>query len=236
LIHVVTAFFASWLLFEIAKATLRNSAKKSIGALFISTLPWILLLASYILTALVFKPAFDYQRPLSYDLVNEPPLVNFFHSIMGAGQAAPSGFVVRQMVLMLTVILLNKHESTPLKKKTVLYAVNTLAVFSVILVGLLRVFVGAHTLFDITFAIGSGAIIFWLIYVIPYSLYNQNGAITTVCVMFLLFVGLFIFYAHNPRYWIFSSFITIGCLLLFDIGPEFLSSLIKKRNPDINLH
>ena len=233
LIHFFTALFASWLLFKIGKTTHNNYSQKTIHALFISTLPWILLIFSYILTALVFKPAFSYQRPIDYIPENEPPLTYIFHSIMGVGESAPSGYVVRQMTLMMTILLLNKHESTPLKKKYLIYIVNILSVLSVIFVGLLRVCVGSHSLFDISFAIGCGAMIFWLIYIIPYSLYNQNGSTTTVCMVFLLFVGLFVFYAGNPNYWIVSTFITIVCLLLIDIVPEIIMSLLKKFDKDL---
>lgn len=229
LIHIFTGLFAGWLLFKIAKTTLKNSPRKTIYALFFFTLPWLLLFASYILTKYVFKPSFGFQRPPDYTIGNESPIVYIFHSILGSGESAPSGFVVRQMLLMFTILLLNRHESTPLKKKYLINIVNISAILSVILVGLLRVCIGSHSLFDISFAIGCGAMIFWLIYVIPYSLYHQNGATTTVCVVFSLFIGLFVFYAKNPRYWIISTFITTCCLLLLDIVPEILMPLKKNR-------
>jgi hypothetical protein len=228
MIHIVTCIFIGWLLYKIAMSELLNIPHKTLGVIIISISPLLLLVASYLFTALIFKPAFAFPRSVDYLTENEPPIVNLFYKFFGPGDSAPSGFVVRQMVLMLSVFLFNRYETNPLKKKKFLtHLTNIVAFLFVILVGVLRVCIGAHSLFDVTLSIGSGALIFWLIYIIPYSLYHQNGATRTVCVIYTLFAGVFIFYAKNPRYWIISYFVTTSILMLIDVIPEIL---MKIRN------
>jgi hypothetical protein len=228
LIHIITCIFIGWLLYKIAMVELLNVPHKTLCVIIISISPLILLGASYLFSALIFKPAFAFPRPVDYLTENEPPIVKLFYKYFGPGDSAPSGFVVRQMVLMLSVFLINRYETNPLKKKKFwVYLTNIVAFLFVILVGALRLCVGAHTIFDFSLSIGCGAMIFWLIYIIPYSLYNQNGATRTVCVLYTLFAGVFVFYTKNPKYWIISYFLTTSILMLIDIIPEIL---MKIRN------
>jgi membrane-associated phospholipid phosphatase len=210
--EIITALIASWVGYKIINKIHPRTIKPLLAAL----LPWTVLLVSYLLVEIIFKPSFNYSRPLGYSIINEPPIVSLYNRIFGAGESAPSGFVVRQMVLALTVILLNHHPQSLSKTKFSKILVDILATLSVIFIGFWRVGVGAHSLFDVVFAIGCGSIIFWLTYVIPYSLLHKNGALNSVSAMFLLFIGVFVFYANNPARWMISSFAFLVLLRLIE--------------------
>ncbi len=190
---------------------------------YVSFFPWFFLFMSFVLEIIIFKPAFNYQRPEFYSIQNEPPIMKLFFSLFGSGKSAPSGTIIRQVIVTMTIILLNTHPNSLFKnKKTMRWMINIIALFLIFLVGFGRVIIQAHTIFDVIFGIACGSMIFWLIYIIPYDYLHKNGALSAVISIFLLFIGVFLFYAKSPAQWIVKSFSILLILLLLDLQPILL--------------
>jgi membrane-associated phospholipid phosphatase len=225
IIQIITAVLLSIIIFSITENTPNKHITNKYSLLF----PWILLLLAYILVELIFKPSFGYLRPEGYSIEKEAFFVKFFHQLFGQGQSAPSGFVVRQLCLVILAFLLISHKDFPWSKfPFIKFLFGIFFSTTIILIAIERIVVEAHTVFDIIFAVGCGSIIFWLIYVIPYDIFHRNGTLNKVFTVFFLTVGVFIFYSQNPIRWLITALGLTLFLLLLDFLPIFQHSFLNK--------
>jgi len=223
--QLISVGFLVWL----AYMTARNVPFDKLKAIFISLSPVILLSISYLFVELILKPGFSYTRPSGFDFSNEPPIMSFAHFLFSFEGSTPSGAVVRQMVLMMTAVLYIDHPSSPIQNPKTRWLVKAVSILLVLVVALARVAVNAHTIFDVVFAIASGSIVFWVLYVIPYSVFRKNGAPRAVANMYLVYMGLMIFYSKEPFILFVSSFLIILVLLSLDRVSEALGFTISEN-------
>lgn len=221
----VSVILLAVLAYNIAKALHYNK----IQAFLISLSPIILLGLSFVYVNFILKPGFDYPRPTGYSYLSEAPFTRSIHSMITIDGGTPSSLVVQQMVVMMTTFLYIGHPSLALKKQY-RWLIKGISVLMVVVVAFQRIAVNAHTLFDVVFAIASGSMVFWVLYVAPYSIFRKNGAPRAVANMYLVFVALMIFYSKNPYILLVSSLAIILVLLVLDRVSNFMGFTMADVN------
>jgi len=133
------------------------------------------------------KPAFRYRRPSEEYVLPEPPFTAAMESFLnrepqpGDPTSAPSGFVLRQLFLMLLLFILAKGAFSSVssrwegRRRFIRVVEHTLYVFNVLMfcwVAFSRVWRGAHTAFDIGISIAVGTLVFWPVFFLAISLHK----------------------------------------------------------------
>lgn len=174
-------------------------AKVTVTAL----VPLGVLVGSFVIGDVLYKPALGYDRP--QDHLNETGLtalvLNLFHRTEG-GDAAPSGFLLRQVALFLFAWLVLEQ---PLVRRRFRRLVRLLLhlgnLAALIFVGFSRFYRGAHRLFDLSLSIGIGLVVVWTLIILMYQASSRRHqyAFFTVAASNLALIGFLFYYARAPE-------------------------------------
>lgn len=122
----------------------------------------------------VLKPTFSFNRP--GDSIGEPWLTEALRQIHGSdddtGTSTPSGFVVRQTILALMFTFIIHQPNFFSSSRYIKLAIfDLLNISTLFFIGALRLYTGAHRLYDIAIGIGLGGFLFWVMtfYLCPSS-------------------------------------------------------------------
>lgn len=228
LIQLISALLLAWVIY---KYPLKIFAKKSFTAISSVLFVFLIMLVEIVMEKWLFKPSLRYDRLL--DSLSEAFFTQFvltiLHMVGEKGTAAPSGFALRQMFLVLPFLILSQQEKWKsvfsTKATFVLYFLNILFF---ILVPLLRIYRGRHTLFDVGISIGIGTFIFWFFIIIIQSLVKKReaGYLEDLTGFSLIYIFSILFYCHNTTYWLLFSFLVI----LFLGTVYFFTHKIKNQH------
>ena len=214
ILHLGGYFSIAFILFVIARA---RRWPPTAASAFAALLPLLGLVVVALLMSLVIKPAMGYPRPLWFSPGVEPPLISFLHERIGHGLGFPSGNVVRQTILCAAVFtFLNHPDAKAAISKQAATLLRWLNVLLVILVMIVRLLVGSHTLFDAVGGVAFGIMTFWAVLIPLSALQAGSGParlaahFSTVWLAFA--IGMF-FYSMNPRQWALAALIFYGVLL-----------------------
>jgi len=122
----------------------------------------------YVIEKLWLKPALAYMRPPAGMRLGFAPVSAWFSRLvgdtLGSSSGAPSGFVLRQLMISLSGLLV--LFSSPIKKnRRRMLTDGLLSSFFVIVLAwtaFTRVYSGHHYIFDVMIAVGIGTILFWI--------------------------------------------------------------------------
>lgn len=219
---VVSYGISAFILFKLSCRKGFNRLRAALLGIFA---PAIIVVASYVINAIVLKPGMDFARPESYAPGLEPIFTGLWRRVIGGGDSSPSGSVVRQVVLCLTALWLLNHPGTrEMYSVWRLRCISWLNFILVILTMLVRVLVGAHKLFDVVAGVSAGIMVFWLL-VIPLCgfLYATAAHLAqTFTTVWLIFSISIFFYSYDPALW---GLVSLGIFVLLTI----LSRLLTKR-------
>jgi hypothetical protein len=184
-------------------------------------IPLVVLLLAWVINDGIFKNALSYPRPAEYSNAAEDAATRLMHAYLGVGQGAPSGYAVRQTILLVMWIWIASHAQSPFARgsnpypflaKTQYSGVTFFCyILSIILQVLLlafvclqRIAVYAHGPFDLIVGIGIGILIFWTLLLPAVAYYQSNAALFLLhlATLWLLLTLLFVFQTQQPASWI----------------------------------
>ncbi len=224
LVSIAIPAFAFYLLFSKAYSEHVGAQTKVQKLLLGFVCPFLLvgimmLLATF-LEMFLLKPSFAYARPatqLTDSFVARHILSH------GMRSATPSGFVLRQVIVLFSFLVLSfqgKWKEVVSSKrgwKNTLLHFSNYAFF--LLVIFLRTYRAQHTLYDVGLAIGLGTLIFWSLAVIGSFLIHREKAVKHARYFFLpafTYLLVFLLYTQETTYWIIFS--TILLILLASLN------------------
>ena len=163
------------------------------------------------------KPAFNYTRPIPLVPISEPPITEFVENkLLGGGTSGstPSGFAMRQLLLLLlglnfAILKLKENKG----EKRHYFIISAFLTFTAIVI-FSRVYRVSHTVFDIGIAFGVTAYLFWLIYTIFVKLFDiqPRHFLTDMTGASFIFLPLFFFYSRSATQWTLASIIIFTIL------------------------
>jgi PAP2 superfamily len=191
-------------------------ARNRVNIVYPITVIVLMLCIEFGLEQLVFKPTFGFNRPA--DTIGEPWLTHFLRPFYDfehlKGSSTPSGFMVRQTMLAL-LFAFAIHQPNFLKgrgtwKLGLLHLIN---IFLLFLMAWLRIYTGAHRLYDIAIAIGIGGFLFWaMIYVFLSFKDEIRRHIGDFALPAMTFAFMVLLYSQDFVRWVAFSVGTIGLL------------------------
>ncbi len=177
-----------------------------------------LFVVEIVLENYLFKPIFHEIRPAQQYTIAEPPVTAFFERLLnmesepGAPTSAPSGFVLRQMILFCTILVL-AQKLVP--RKGLFAFILCVNAGLLILMAVSRVLVGAHTFYDAGIAFGVGNIVFWPSFFLVYSFLGKKQSethITDVAALCLLLIPICFLLSEESSPWVIISVVVFGVL------------------------
>jgi len=155
----------------------RGSLLQIVRVAVITTIIFVAILGSAIvLTDYWLKPTFHYDRPSEEYRLPEPPFTETFNDLLNREPeadkptSAPSGFVLRQLFLMLLLFILAQvtflllSSRLPRWRKAIIVLKSGFYSLNILMfcwVAFSRVWRGNHTIFDVGISIAVGILIFW---------------------------------------------------------------------------
>ncbi len=224
LIQMLTGGVALMLLWGILKnLNLHGLVSFSLAALLLIVL--VLVVQSF--SAFVLKPGLGIPRPSDYDTSLEPPITQWYHNTFGAGEAAPSGTLLRQAAITMLAMWLMMHPRHQRLSRTARIGLRTLFIFAIVWLALQRYYLHAHSAYDLLLGLSSGIVVFW----IPTSCFvsvvcvlmsehfpslreTARSIMRRVTVGWLLLVLVLTFDALDPGEWIAKGMLVTGILLV----------------------
>lgn len=212
LIQLISVLLLVWVIY---RYLFKISTKKFSGAIYS-----LLFVISIMLVEVVMERGL-FKRSLAYDRLpgslSEAFFTNFLVTLIGLGgekgTSAPSGFVLRQMFLILPFLLLSQQEKWKHvfsgRATFLLYFFNILFLISI---PLLRMYRGRHIPFDVGIAVGIGTFIFWLFVIIIYSLVKKKENaeyLESFAGFSLIYIFAIFFYTRSAFSWLLFSFLAL---------------------------
>ena len=210
-----------------------------------------LALSGYLVADVLLKPVFQYDRsPISLQL-GEPWLIKLFVGSYRTGlDSCPSGFVIRQVFVYLTcLLLLNQNLGTVFSKDKAQKLCELFSVLKIQQIGRIRlrnlsffwiqtlilifvvfsrIYRGTHTFFDVGVSIGSGTYVYWLM-VCSFLWFNKVECrfLPDIEYVSLIFIPLCFFYSRSAVVWTVVAALIISFLGIMYIYPN---KFPKRRN------
>jgi hypothetical protein len=218
--------------FLVARATYRSSSSHSLRVpkiIATTIMPAGILLSSFVVGDALFKLALMYDRP-QYPLP-DTGLTAIFCDLLSrpeGGDSAPSGFVLRQLALFVTVWLMLKQPYFDGKPKRLLrWLIHSINLGTLVLVAFSRVYRRAHRLFDVSLSIGVGLVIVWTLLVAAYraSSRRYQHVFFTVAASNLALAGFLFYYAHAPGLLMRNAGYTLVVLAIYYV---LIEAFVKK--------
>jgi membrane-associated phospholipid phosphatase len=229
--HFVVGILASFLIFTQAQYIRGADLWSRIIA---SGIPFVLIVLVFLVGDLLIKPAYAVDRLLNP--LPEPILVSFFDRLIESGppkaDSMPSGFVMRQVSLfyLVTWIVIQMKYT----KKWIRIGCEAISILGLLIVVFSRIYRGAHSLLDVSAAIGVGTLIFWIIMLPPFNIITLRRfyihkirlceLVAGILILFLIFLG----FSNNASALIklfIYSMIVIG--VVFSVSPILCLSDIR---------
>jgi hypothetical protein len=191
-------------------------ASKRQSVLYIAIFIGIILCIEFTLEKVVFKPTFSFNRPAEH--IGEPWFTEFLRYYydydLRKGSSTPSGFVVRQtMLALLFVLAIHQPQFLQARKVTMLSILHFANISLLLFMAWLRLYTGAHRLYDVAIAIGIGGFLFWTLIFIFLSFRNEiRSHIGDFALPALTFAFMILLYSQHFARWVLFCLVVITTL------------------------
>jgi hypothetical protein len=195
-----------------------------VAIFFLIFFPAVLLI-EYVLESTILKPSFHYSRPA--DALPECAITSYllkrFQVDTDEGISAPSGFIMRQTILLLFFLLLSHQKRwREVVSRRMSGALHFIQYFLFVLLALVRFYRGRHTLFDIGVGIGVAVIFYWVFVLSTVLVIKQSELDRQLIAEFTVPLGAYtiamLFYAQETKFWLLvcgSTLVILGALYHF---------------------
>lgn len=192
--------------------------------------PSVTLVLVYFIEEHILKPSFAYPRPpgclvspwLTGLLKIDEPTV---------ADSCPSGFVVRQMFLLMTGLVFYrsfdvKNDRNGQTATWIERTALTILAVSVVFVAFSRIYRGFHTIYDIGVSVSVSCYLFWFFYYLISVVLGTttsdmgSGIAAATCIL----VPVFLYYSQEAHWWV-----VIGIVLFWAIG---LAQILQRGEAD----
>jgi hypothetical protein len=197
--------------------------KRTRRLIFCFCMPCLAVLLLYIFGLVVLKPSFAYDRPAQH--LNVPWLTAIVRADESSiRDSCPSGFVLRQMFLLMIGLVFYRGFRTNVKasQKGIGIERSSLMILLLLLifVGFSRVYRGFHTAYDVAISISVSCYLFWLFYYLAGVFLSRlpRNMTSGIAAGSCIFVPIFLYYSQDAHWW---ALIGIGLFWVIGLTRMF---------------